>query len=208
MKNKGLVIYVHGKDGIAEEAEHYRSLFPKSDVIGFDYKSQNPWEAKEEFSRFFDLHSRGYDSVILIANSIGAFLSMYTLAEKKISQALFISPIVNMEKLITDMMMWLNVTKDELQSKKEIPTAFGETLSWEYLCYVRKHPIKWSIPTCILYGGKDSLTSIVTISEFANRIGTTLTVMEDGEHWFHTDVQMKVLDNWIRNSINTDFITG
>ena len=198
---KRLVIYVHGKGGSAEEAKHYQPLFAESDVLGFDYKSQNPWEAKSEFSQFFDLHSKGYDSVILIANSIGAFLSMYTLAEKKISQALFISPIVNMEKLITDMMMWSNVTEDELQSKKEIPTAFGETLSWAYLCYVRKHPIVWSIPTCILYGEKDKLTSIDTISEFTNQIGATLTVMEDGEHWFHTDTQMTVIDNWICNSI-------
>lgn len=198
---KKLVIYVHGKGGTAEEAMHYRTLFVESDVIGFDYKSQNPWEAKSEFSQFFDLHSKGYDSVILIANSIGAFFSMNALAEKKISQAMFISPIVNMEKLIMDMMMWSNVTESDLQSKKEIPTQFGESLSWDYLCYVRKHPIEWSIPTCILYGGKDNLTSGETISEFSNRIGAALTVMDDGEHWFHTDEQMKFLDDWIINSI-------
>ena len=196
-----LIIYVHGKGGNAEEAKHYQPLFPDSDVIGFDYQSHNPWEAKDEFPRFFDLHSKGYDSVALIANSIGAFLSMHSLAEKKISQAMFISPIVNMERLISDMMMWSNVTEAELESKKEIPTEFGETLSWEYLCYVRKHPIKWNIPTCILYGGKDNLTSQETISEFADRIGATLTVMEAGEHWFHTEEQMKVLDHWISNSI-------
>ena len=199
---KRLVIYVHGKDGNAEEAKHYQPLFSESDVIGFDYKSQNPWEAKNEFSCFYDLHSKGYDSVILIANSIGAFLSMNTLAEKKITKAMFVSPIVNMEKLITDMMMWSNVTEDELKSKKEISTEFGETLSWEYLCYVRKHPIEWNIPTCILYGKKDNLTSEETISEFADRIGAALTVMKDGEHWFHTDAQMKFLDNWISNSLN------
>lgn len=38
---KELVIYVHGKGGEAEEAEHYKPFFPKSDDIGFDYKSQN-----------------------------------------------------------------------------------------------------------------------------------------------------------------------
>ncbi|MCI7107704.1 MAG: L-2-amino-thiazoline-4-carboxylic acid hydrolase [Agathobacter sp.] len=145
--------------------------------------------------------SKGYDSVILVANSIGAFLSMNTLAEKNISQAMFISPIVNMERLITNMMKWSNVIEEELQSKKEISTEFGENLSWEYLCYVRKHPIKWSIPTCILYGGKDHLTSRETISEFADRIGANLTVMENGEHWFHTEEQMKVLDNWVCSSI-------
>lgn len=74
-------------------------------------------------------------------------------------------------------------------------------MSWEYLHYVRKHPIEWNIPTCILYGEKDNLTSEETISEFADRIGATLTVMKDGEHWFHTDAQMKVLDNWISNAM-------
>ena len=192
-----LVIYVHGKGGSAEEAMHYQSLFEDSDVVGFDYKSQNPWDAKIEFSRFFDLNSNGYNSVILIANSIGAFFTMNALAEKKISQAMFISPIVNMEKLITDMMLWSNVTEDELQSKKEIPTTFGEVLSWEYLCYVRKHPIEWNTPTHILYGENDNLTTIDTISEFADQIGATLTVMKGGEHWFHTDEHMKFVDNWI-----------
>ena len=198
---KQLVIYVHGKGGNAEEANHYRPLFTGSDVIGFDYTSQNPWDAKNEFPGLFDSYSKGYDEVILIANSIGAFFAMSALAEKNISKALFISPIVDMEKLITDMMMWSNVTEDELESKKEIPTEFGETLFWEYLCYVRKHPIEWNIPTCILHGGKDNLTSRETISEFADKIGADLTVMENGEHWFHTNAQMQFLDDWLRRSI-------
>lgn len=48
------VIYVHGKGGNAGEAEHYRPLFAGCDVIGFDYGAKAPWEAKEEFLRFFD----------------------------------------------------------------------------------------------------------------------------------------------------------
>ena len=98
------VLYVHGKGGSAGEAQHYRPIFPGSDVVGFDYRAQTPWEAKDEFARFFDLHSAGYHSVILIANSIGAYFSMHALAGKNVSQALFISPIVDMERLITDMM--------------------------------------------------------------------------------------------------------
>ena len=198
---KKLMIYVRGKGGTAEESKHYKPLFPKIDVIGFDYKSQNPWEAKSEFSDFYDMESKGYDSVILVANSIGAFFSMNALSEKVISKALFISPIVNMESLITNMMIWSNVTEDELCSKKEISTDFEETLSWEYLCYVRKHPIKWNIPTCILYGANDNLTSRETVYEFVEKTGASLTVMEDGEHWFHTDKQMEFLDDWIRKSI-------
>ena len=123
---------------------------------------------------------------------------MSALSDKRIDLALLISPIVNMERLIMDMMMWAKVTEDELQRKKEISTEFGETLSWEYLSYVRKRPITWKIPTYILYGEKDNLTSMETMSEFAESVGATITVMEGGEHWFHTAEQMEFLDAWIK----------
>ena len=133
----------------------------------------------------------------MVANSIGAFFAMNGLEEKNITKAFFVSPIVNMEKLIIDMMKWSNITEEELCSKKEIITDFGETLSWEYLCYVRKHPIKWNIPTYILYGENDNLTSKETISEFSEQVSANLAIMKGGEHWFHTEEQMKFLDDWI-----------
>ena len=197
---KDLVIYIHGKGGNIEETNHYQSIFRESDVIGFDYKSQTPWEAEIEFPILYDRYAKSYDSVILIANSIGAYFTMLSLAEKNISQALFISPIVDMEKLIMDMMKWLNITEDELKSKKEVETEFGETLSWEYLSYVKNHPIRWNVPTSILYGEKDNLTFQETITKFAEQIGATLTIMENGEHWFHTDEQLNFLDTWVKKS--------
>lgn len=195
------VIYIHGKGGTSEEAVHYTEFFDNSDVIGFDYRAQSPWEAKGEFSAFFAVVCQKYESVTLIANSIGAYFAMNALPDFHIERAYFISPVVNMEKLISDMMMWANVTEEELRDKKIIQTAFGEALSWEYLCYVREHPVTWKIPTHILYGKKDTLTSYETISEFAQQAEATLTVMESGEHWFHTEEQMKFLDNWIQRLI-------
>ena len=84
-----------------------------------------------------------------------------------------------------------------MQKSRRSPTAFGETLSWKYLTYVRAHPITWRVPTRILYGAHDDLTSPETISAFAARTGAELTVMPDGEHWFHTEEQMRFLDAWI-----------
>lgn len=198
---KILVFYVHGKGGTIEEANYYQSVFGESDVIGLDYKSKTPWEAKREFPRLYDRYSNSYRSTVLIANSIGAYLAMHALAEKNISQALLISPVVDMEKLIEEMMQQANITEDELRSRNEIDTEFGETLSWEYLSYVRNHPIRWNIPTSILYGEKDNLTSKETITKFAEQIGANLLIMKNGEHWFHTDEQLNFLEHWIRNSI-------
>lgn len=193
---KGM-IFIHGKGGNAGEADHYRTLFPECDVIGFDYKSETPWDAKEEFAQFYDSFCKEHDNVCIIANSIGAFFSLNALGDRQIEKAYFISPIVNMEKLISDMMQWANVTEENLKEQGHIDTAFGETLSWEYLSWVRKHPISWNIPTRILYGSKDHMQSIDTIQSFAEQIGADVTVMEDGEHWFHTEEQMEFLDNWI-----------
>ena len=103
-----------------------------------------------------------------------------------------------MEKLIGNMLLWANVTERELEEKQEIPTNFGETLSWRYLCYVRERPVTWNIPTRILYGEHDDLTSMETVSAFAKETGAELTVMPGGEHWFHTEEQMRFLDAWIK----------
>ena len=183
------IIDIHGQGGNAEEAEHYRDIFPEHDVAGLDYVSQTPWEAKEEFPKLIG----DCEEVTLIANSIGAFFAMNALEDVNFEKAYFISPIVDMEKLILDMMKWNDVSEKELCEKGII----GD-LSWEYLCYVRENPIEWKVPTHVLYGSEDGLTSFETISAFAEKNGATLTVMEGGEHWFHTDEQMRFLDEWIR----------
>ena len=194
---KHIVIYVHGKGGSAEEAGHYRALFPDAEVVGFAYRAQTPWEAKEEFPPFFEKQRSRCGRLTLIANSIGAFFCLSSLDEALVDRAFFISPMVDMEKLIDNMMLWANVTEQELAERREIPTQFGETLSWAYLTYVREHPISWRVPTRILYGAHDNLTSFETVSAFAKQAGAALTVMPGGEHWFHTDEQLQFLDRWI-----------
>ena len=200
---KHLVVYVHGKGGSADEAEHYGPLFPGCEVAGFDYRAQTPWEARGEFPRYFEHLRADCDSLTLIANSIGAFFSMTSLLARHADRALFISPGVDMEKLIADMMARANVTEDELRARGEIKTGFGETLSWDWLCDVRTHPVQWTVPTRILYGSRDNLTSPETMSAFAARINAPLTVMPGGEHWFHTPEQMRFLDKWIQNRART-----
>ncbi len=195
-----VVVYVHGKDGSAAESQHYKALFPGSEVIGLDYRTFTPWETGREIKQAIEALREKFNDVILVANSIGAFFSMNGGLDGLVKKAYFISPIVDMEKLITDMMNWANVTEDELEKQGVIPTSFGEDLSWKYLTYVRTHPISWNVPTRILYGSEDTMTSLKTIQEFAQKHQAVLTVMEKGEHWFHTAAQMKFLDDWIKTN--------
>lgn len=198
--NKRLILYVHGQGGRAEEASVYEPLFPDCAVKGMVYTATSPWEAREEFPTVFDRMCSSSERITLIANSIGAYFSMEALPQSKLEKAYFISPIVHMEKLIETMMGWANVTEKELQKRKRIETDFGQTLSWEYLNYVRTHPQNWNVPTRILYGETDALTSLDTITDFARTHHAVLTVMLHGEHWFHTHEQMEFLFQWLKET--------
>lgn len=196
-----LMIYIHGKGGSADEAEHYKPLFGDCDVIGFDYRSEKPWEAENEFPAYFDEVSIGYKEVVITANSIGAYFAMIGLKNKKIERAYFVSPIVNMERLIESMIQWAGITEEELKKREEYESDFGETLSWKYLLWVREHPVNWNVRTDILYSENDNLQSAEVIDEFAGRTEASVTVMKSGEHWFHTDEQMQFLDRWLKDKI-------
>lgn len=195
---KTVILYIHGKGGSGQEAEHYINLFPSCDVFGLDYRTFTPWETGREIEAAVKKLKEQYEEVFMIANSIGAFFSMNADINGDISRAFFISPVVDMEKLICNMMAWADVTEEALKERSVILTTFGEELSWEYLSYVRNHPIRWTVKTDILYGSNDNLTSPDTVSEFAEKHNASLTVMEGGEHWFHTNEQMQFLDEWIK----------
>ena len=130
------VIYIHGKGGNAEEAIHYKPLFSDCDVIGLDYTAQFPWEAKEEFPLLFNSIYTNYKTVEIIANSIGAYFAINALSNQQIEKAYFISPVVDMERLIVDMMIWANVTEDELKEKKELCLYFN---FFKYFCCVSQY---------------------------------------------------------------------
>ena len=197
-KQKDAVLFLHGMGGSAEEAEHYRPLFADCDVIGLDYHGIAPWDAGKEIEETIWKLCGEYRSVSLIGYSLGAFLAMHAGVDTLLKRAYFISPVVDMESLILMLMEQNGVTEEMLKEKGTIRDKFGLALSWEYLCYVREHPVEWNAPTAILYAEHDNLTPYGTIEAFANAHSASLTVMPNGEHWFHTEEQMAFLDEWFR----------
>ena len=195
------VLYIHGKGGSHLEVEQYRKNCPDYDMIGVAYDEYLPWIVQHQIQEAYNKAQQKYDSIYIIANSIGAYFAMLALQDFPIEKALFISPVVDMEQLILDMMGWAGVSETELKEKEEIPTDFEETLSWKYLCYVREHPIFWNVPTSILYAGNDNLVSRKTIDAFIHTHQADLTVMENGEHWFHTEEQLVFLNTWMKQAI-------
>lgn len=199
---KKAIIYIHGKGGNHTEAEQYKEFCAGFDIIGVDYKNDFPWIVEKQIKAVYDKLHQKYDKIYILANSIGAYFAMHTLQNCSIAKALFISPVLDMEQLILDMMKWANITEQKLRSKGKIPTDFGETLSWEYLQFVREHPIFWNVPTGILYAENDHLIPRRTVDKFVAAHNATLTVMPCGEHWFHTDEQLAFLYDWLKKQFN------
>ncbi len=195
--NKAL-LYIHGKGGNSQEVEQYKPYCINYDCYGLDFNYSVPEEAREIILTSFKKLRERYEKVSVLANSIGAYFSMLSLQNSPVEKAFFISPILDIEKLLLDMMNWAGVTEKELFEKGEIYTDFEEKLSYEYLRYVRDNPIKWDIKTEILYADKDHYTSQQTVNDFVKNHDAELTVMKDGEHWFHTPEQMEFLYNWLK----------
>lgn len=194
------ILYIHGKGGRPDEAEAWQAACPGYVIEGVPYRGDTPWEVKGQLRAAYE-RAAAEGPVWLMANSIGAYFAMDALGGCPVRKAFFISPVVDMERLILDMMGWAGVTERELEEKGKIPTGFGETLSWDYLRYVRAHPVRWDVPTEILYAGRDHLVSRETVEAFAARCGGRLTVMEEGEHWFHTEEQIAFLTRWLRRAV-------
>ena len=205
-----LFLYIHGKMGSKEEAARFAEIVCAKgyQVLSIDLPGHGertgemerfvPWEVVPELQSVYAYARQRWKRISLYANSIGAYFSLLAFREAKPEKSLFVSPILDMEKLIRDMMGWAGVTEEQLKETGEIPTTFGETLSWKYLTYATENRItRWDSPTAILYAGQDHLTARQTVEEFARQFGCTVTVMENGKHWFHTAEQLAVLDAWL-----------
>lgn len=208
-KSDTLYLYVHGKHGYKEEAAAFANIVCPTgqQVLAIDLPghgarqntepSFDPWHVVPELQAVMNYAKKHWAQVALRATSIGAWFSMLAFMNEPLQKALFVSPVLDMECLIRNMMLWAGVDESQLETEREIATDFGETLSWRYLQYAKAHPIaKWSAATSILYPGRDNLTERTVADAFVRRFGCELTVMEEGEHWFHTPEQLDFLRGW------------
>lgn len=142
-------------------------------------------------------HARSIAGEIgLFGVSIGAYFGMLAFSDERLFQALFLSPVVDMARIIENMMEWFGVSEERLQREGEIATQ-EKTLSWDYYTFVKENPITWNKQTALLYGSKDELCEFDVVNAFARRVGADLTIMEGAEHFFHTEGQLAFLRQWL-----------
>lgn len=152
----------------------------------------------KDLKQIMEYAKLNYSEINLWACSMGAYFSLLAYKNEEIKQCLFLSPVVNMKVIINNMMLWSNTTEEELEEKREIKTDFGQTLYWDYYKYVKDNPItNWNKKTYILYGNKDNMQNEDIIKNFSNKFNCGLTILENGEHYFHTEEQLKFYKEWL-----------
>lgn len=151
-----------------------------------------------DLKQIIEYAKANYNEINIWACSIGAYFSLLAYKDEDLKQCLFLSPVVNMKIIIENMMLWSNTTEKELNEKQEIKTDFGQTLYWDYYLYVKENPItNWNKKTYILYGNKDNMQNENIIEDFSNEFNCDLTILKNGEHYFHTEEQLNFYSDWL-----------
>ena len=207
-RSRRVYLYVHGKNGSAAEAARFaRTACPAGwQVLAVDLPEHGARKtARKSWCRGWSPEScrqstPGCSRCGSISGCMGSAsghgLPCRRCKRSSRKRRCLSPPIVDMEKLILDLMQQAGVTEEQLRTAGEIPTAMGETLSWPYLCWVREHPLHWKVPTQVLYADTDPLTGHTAMEQFRQQTGAHLTILEGGEHWFHTETQLAALQGW------------
>lgn len=212
-KSDKVYLCVHGKMSSKEAMEGLALLAERKgcQVVSFDLPQHGErkneerrcdiWNGVEDLRTVGDYVFANWKEVSLYACSLGAYFSLHAYHNREIKKCLLQSPILDMEYLIRQMMEWFQVSEERLMQEKEVDTPIDK-LSWEYYQYVLDHPVKqWNIPTCILYGGKDTLQSLEVIRNFVRQYACELLISEDSEHSFMGEEDGCKVEKWLRDNL-------
>ncbi|MFJ5477269.1 alpha/beta hydrolase [Enterococcus faecium] len=127
--SKRLYLYIHGQGGCKEEAEAeaFANIACRNgwQVLSIDLpehgdrksesNSFDPWHIVPELNTIMKFAKGHWEQISLFANSIGAWFSMLSFKDERLRNCLFVSPVLDMKKLISNMMKWANVSEARLK---------------------------------------------------------------------------------------------
>ncbi len=216
--SKKVILFLHGRYGNKEEAERIAGLVEPEgfDILAADLPGHgenpadlshfNPWEVAPLLRKLAEYAQEQWEEISLYAVSIGAYFAMCALSDVPFRKAFFVSPILDLERLICNRMAQMGIDEETLCEQGEIADRQNDALSWVYLCRVRQMPVRWNTPTYLLYADRDGMTDRDAVDAFIRTHNAALTVAKNAEHWFHTPEQLAVLDAWVKkNTMKLEF---
>ena len=88
------------------------------------------------------------------------------------------------------------ISLDKMKEEKIITLVDGQLLSYDFYMSLKEKD-NWIIKTHILYGEKDKVVDKDSIFDFVVNHNSSLAIMKNGEHYFHTPGQLKYIRKWI-----------
>lgn len=212
-KSDKVYLCVHGKMSSKESAEGIAIIAEQRgyQTISFDLpghgerknedKRCDIWNGIQDLTAIGDYVFANWKEVSLYACSLGAYFCLNAYHTRKIEKCLFQSPILDMEYLIKQMMVWFEISEERLAREKEIDTPI-DTMTWDYYQYVKAHPVlNWNTKTHILFAGRDTLQSLKIVKAFAGRFNCVLTISENSEHPFMSEEDRPIVDQWLQDNL-------
>lgn len=205
-------LYVHGKMSRKEHAEVFASIAEKNgwQTVSFDLPESGErmddhecrldvWNGTKDLAAVADYVFASWKKVGLYACSLGAYFALNTFAngDRNFEKCLFLSPIVDMQWLVENMMLWSGVTKEQLEKEGEIESPI-DTIRWDYYQYILAHPAKsWPYKTSILYASEDDLQPESAVRAFTERFGAELTISQGSKHPFMEEKDTEIVNGWL-----------
>lgn len=138
----------------------------------------------------------------LFGVSMGASFALLGCGEL-LDRAWFLSPVTDMLGLTRGMMAAFGVSEAELEERRAVPTPIGQTIYWEDYRFLCANPVRdWPVRTDILCGEQADVSGTASIRAFAGRFGCALEVVPGAGHYFHTEGQMRRLQEWLLRTLS------
>lgn len=207
-KTDRALFYVHGKYGCKEEAGGIAALLCPAGytVLAVDLPAKGdclPWEICPVLDEIIASLRGECSFLALLGVSIGAYFTLLTASVSLADRLLLLSPVVDMVSLIGGMMEEAGIGEEELKEKRTVVSKNGDLLSYDYLIYAREHA-EYALPpfVSVLTAENDPLAPPEKAKAFAEKYGAYRVQYPGGEHWFHTEEELRARDLWIRDSLS------
>lgn len=160
-----------------------------------DDKAFNAMVASPEIRAFARLARSQSTEVGLLASSVGAYFALCDTPVGTFERAWLVSPLIDLEYYIRDVMTEYSVTDEQLEAETVIDTPRA-MLEWPYLRFVEDHPARLDIPSWTIRGDRDEVVPLDALSQFVGAPGAELVQVEGGQHFLGRPPHLDTVVAW------------
>ncbi len=193
-----IVIYICVANEPCPSSKFIADQFRNYSVKTIKYQTPNIFIEGLDIKKKFVKVTRDYDEVILVAHSFGAIYAIENLYSYNIKHAFFISPIIDMYQYYFDIMNKIHITEKKLKTSKIISLENGLQISYDFYRHSMIDIDKWDVPTKVIYGYKDRLVFINTITNFIADHNAKLVINRTAGHPFNEPSDKTFLTNELK----------